>query len=159
MRDAGFDVRSKFRKAIGVAMWLKERVIAKSMLSRWGLGNLSFAGAAEDQFLSPRATESEHADKTSATIGLILELFQEKFIVGGIIAMFPGKAGGVNAGSSVKGIDLEAGVICQSPVTTEIPQAAGFDQGIGFKGIAIFNPLRKRGEFFLGKQGDAQRIL
>lgn len=151
MGDLVFDARGELGEGLGEAIGDEEGVVSEAA----GAASFVEEGTSADAFgepvLSGGGDECDGAMELGRARGGGGEIGEEFGIVGGIVAMGARIACREDAGFSMEGIDFEAGVIGDGPVTGECGEGLGLEEGIFGEGGARFLDIGEVGKIVCGE--------
>ena len=143
MRDRVLFIWGHLRSRPGLAFWLEERVIAKAVVPTRLAQEAALPAALGHVFGAIGSHERADGDESggAALIGDIGHLRQDQVIIGLVIAMLAGPAGGKYAGHAVELFDGQAGIIRDGSKAGRSRASAGLDERVIGEGAAVFHRL------------------
>jgi hypothetical protein len=134
----------------------EDRIVTEPSAAGGGVGDSAAANSLGfGTNLSLRISEGDPARVLSGSLAdwQIAQFLQELLIVGVIVAWTPGVSGGINAGATLEGLDLDAAVVCQDPPPEMLGLLDRFEPrvfGKGGAGLVHLDCIRK-----IQKRGDS----
>ena len=143
MRDRVLFFWGHLRSRPRLAFWLKERVIAKAVVPARLAQEAAFPAALSHVLGAIGSHERADGDKGggAALIGNIGHLCQDQVIIGLVIAVLAGPAGGKHAGHAIELFDGQAGIIRDGSKAGGSRAGAGLDERVIGKSAAVFHRL------------------
>ena len=85
--------------------------------------------------------QSDGAGVMGAAVVLVLQLFQQQAVVGGVVPVAAAEAGGVDTRGAIQGVHADAAVIRQGAAAGDLGDLPGLLLGVFHEGGAVFDGL------------------
>ena len=143
-----FLVRGKFGGGAAAFGIEEEGIVAEAGLAGGTCGQPPFPGALGGQFTAIGRRGDHDADEAAGPFGRgdIGHGGQKFGIVGGIVGMFAGVAGRIDAGRAIQGIDAQAGIVGQTDKPGGPTDGLGLETGVFEKSGAGLGDFANIGE-------------
>lgn len=132
----------KLSECLGISFGDEQGIIAETVGAAALGSDGAFAGAADGFAGTVGQGQGHYATKPGGSYGAVFKLTQQFAVVGFVIAVLTGVAGGEDPGGTVEGIDLEARIVGQGRYAGGPAQFVSLFQGIFNEGGAVFKGVR-----------------
>ena len=92
------------------------------------------------------ASQGDHAAETGGAVCACLKRIEQFAVVGLVVAVNPGIAGGVYTRRAVEGVDFQSGIVGQRRESACSAQAGGLLDRVAGKAVAVLDDLGQAGD-------------
>lgn len=119
----------------------EQAVISEPSVASLAISDGSLAAAFHRQLRTVWEGDGHDRSEPRTTIGYSIKLDEKMPTIGLVVGLLPCEACRAHTRCAVKGIDLEAGVVCESRLDSRRTDCPCLQQGISFQRLGIFDHI------------------